>query len=95
VNIIASLRKACNHPYLFAGAEPEPFEEGTTFRWKRAVPTLQLRLPLFTGDHIWQNSGKFLLLDKLLPILHRDGSLLAQLLGRACTCYLHARLCCF
>jgi SNF2 family DNA or RNA helicase len=28
VNVIASLRKACNHPYLFAGAEPEPFAEG-------------------------------------------------------------------
>lgn len=23
------LRKACNHPYLFAGAEPEPFYEGS------------------------------------------------------------------
>jgi SNF2 family DNA or RNA helicase len=28
VNIISSLRKACNHPYLFQGAEPEPFSEG-------------------------------------------------------------------
>eukprot|EP00004_Rigifila_ramosa_P023964 TRINITY_DN6827_c0_g1_i1.p1 TRINITY_DN6827_c0_g1~~TRINITY_DN6827_c0_g1_i1.p1 ORF type:complete len:1231 (-),score=308.94 TRINITY_DN6827_c0_g1_i1:64-3459(-) len=27
-NILASLRKCCNHPYLFDGAEPEPFEEG-------------------------------------------------------------------
>ena len=28
VNVLSSLRKCCNHPYLFAGAEPEPFEEG-------------------------------------------------------------------
>lgn len=28
MNIIMSLRKCCNHPYLFQGAEPEPFEEG-------------------------------------------------------------------
>ena len=28
VNVIMSLRKCCNHPYLFQGAEPEPFSEG-------------------------------------------------------------------
>jgi SNF2 family DNA or RNA helicase len=28
VNMIMSLRKCCNHPYLFQGAEPEPFSEG-------------------------------------------------------------------
>ena len=28
VNVLASLRKCSNHPYLFSGAEPEPFEEG-------------------------------------------------------------------
>jgi SNF2 family DNA or RNA helicase len=27
-NIFVSLRKACSHPYLFNGIEPEPFEEG-------------------------------------------------------------------
>ena len=27
-NILMSLRKACAHPYLFSGIEPEPFEEG-------------------------------------------------------------------
>ncbi|GMF29839.1 unnamed protein product [Phytophthora lilii] len=29
LNILPQLRKACNHPYLFPGAEPEPFEEGS------------------------------------------------------------------
>ena len=27
-NVLASLRHCCNHPYLFDGAEPEPFVEG-------------------------------------------------------------------
>ncbi|XP_078448119.1 SNF2 domain-containing protein / helicase domain-containing protein isoform X1 [Wolffia australiana] len=27
-NIVVQLRKACSHPYLFNGIEPEPFEEG-------------------------------------------------------------------
>jgi len=29
LNILPQLRKACNHPYLFPGAEPEPFAEGS------------------------------------------------------------------
>ncbi|OQR96038.1 chromodomain-helicase-DNA-binding protein 1 [Achlya hypogyna] len=28
MNVLAQLRKACNHPYLFPNAEPEPFSEG-------------------------------------------------------------------
>ncbi len=27
-NILLNLRKCCNHPYLFDGVEPEPYEEG-------------------------------------------------------------------
>ncbi|XP_049933398.1 probable helicase CHR10 isoform X2 [Nymphaea colorata] len=27
-NIVIQLRKACSHPYLFSGIEPEPFSEG-------------------------------------------------------------------
>lgn len=27
-NIVMQLRKACSHPYLFPGIEPEPYEEG-------------------------------------------------------------------
>ncbi|KAK2650700.1 hypothetical protein Ddye_018189 [Dipteronia dyeriana] len=27
-NIVIQLRKACSHPYLFLGIEPEPYEEG-------------------------------------------------------------------
>ncbi|KAG8391560.1 hypothetical protein BUALT_Bualt01G0200300 [Buddleja alternifolia] len=27
-NVVIQLRKACNHPYLFPGIEPEPYQEG-------------------------------------------------------------------
>lgn len=27
-NVVVQLRKACSHPYLFPGIEPEPYEEG-------------------------------------------------------------------
>ncbi|KAF0980027.1 hypothetical protein FDP41_001180 [Naegleria fowleri] len=51
-NILMSLRKCCNHPYLFEGAEPEPFVE---------------------GEHIVNNSGKMIILDKLLKKLKKEG----------------------
>ena len=51
IAVVMQLRKCCNHPYLFAGAEPEPFAE---------------------GDHIFQNAGKFAVLDKLLPQLRAE-----------------------
>ncbi|KNC53652.1 chromatin-remodelling complex ATPase ISWI2 [Thecamonas trahens ATCC 50062] len=49
LNIIMQLRKCCNHPYLFEGAEPGP--------------------PYTTDYHLVKNSGKMLLLDKLLQVL--------------------------
>jgi SWI/SNF-related matrix-associated actin-dependent regulator of chromatin subfamily A member 5 len=54
LNIVMQLRKCCNHPYLFQGAEPGP--------------------PYVTGDHLVENSGKLVLLDKLLPKLQSRGS---------------------
>ncbi|CAN7067800.1 unnamed protein product [Brassica rapa subsp. trilocularis] len=57
LNIAMQLRKCCNHPYLFQGAEPGP--------------------PYTTGDHLVTNSGKMILLDKLLPKLkERDSRVL-------------------
>jgi len=53
LNILMQLRKVCNHPYLFQGAEPGP--------------------PYFDGPHLWENSGKMLLLDKLLARLKSNG----------------------
>ncbi|EIJ93310.1 transcription activator [Nematocida parisii ERTm1] len=54
MNIVCQLRKCCNHPYLFDGAEPGP--------------------PYTTGEHIIENSGKLLMLDKLLVHLKQKGS---------------------
>lgn len=53
LNIVMQLKKCCNHPYLFEGAEPEPFE---------------------TGEHLIHNSGKMVILDKLLASLKSKGS---------------------
>lgn len=54
LNILMQLRKCCNHPYLFDGAEPGP--------------------PYFDGPHLWESSGKMMLLHKLLPKLKAQGS---------------------
>jgi superfamily II DNA/RNA helicase len=54
LNIVMQLRKCCNHPYLFDGAEPGP--------------------PYTTDLHIVENSGKMVLLDKLLAKMKERGS---------------------
>lgn len=54
LNVVMQLRKCCNHPYLFQGAEPGP--------------------PYMAGDHLMENSGKMVLLDKLLQRLQTRGS---------------------
>ncbi|PVU91306.1 hypothetical protein BB561_004475 [Smittium simulii] len=52
LNIVMQLRKCCNHPYLFDGAEPGP--------------------PYTEGEHLVTNSGKFIILDKLLAYLKKN-----------------------
>ncbi|KAJ1326500.1 SMARC subfamily A member 5 [Microdochium nivale] len=54
LNIVMQLRKCCNHPYLFEGAEPGP--------------------PYTTDEHLVFNSGKMVLLDKLLKRMLAQGS---------------------
>ncbi|CAM9477635.1 unnamed protein product [Chrysoparadoxa australica] len=54
LNVLMQLRKVCNHPYLFDGAEPGP--------------------PYINGPHLWENAGKMVLLNKLLPKLRDQGS---------------------
>lgn len=48
------LRKCCNHPYLFDGAEPGP--------------------PYTTDEHLVFNSGKMIILDKMLKKFKAEGS---------------------
>jgi SWI/SNF-related matrix-associated actin-dependent regulator of chromatin subfamily A member 5 len=54
LNIVMQLRKCCNHPYLFEGAEPGP--------------------PYTTDEHLIFNSGKMIMLDKLLKRMKAQGS---------------------
>ncbi|KAK9446531.1 SNF2 family N-terminal domain-containing protein [Limtongia smithiae] len=54
LNIVMQLRKCCNHPYLFEGAEPGP--------------------PYTTDEHLVQNAGKMIMLDKLLKRMKAQGS---------------------
>jgi SWI/SNF-related matrix-associated actin-dependent regulator of chromatin subfamily A member 5 len=54
LNIVMQLRKCCNHPYLFEGAEPGP--------------------PYTTDEHLVYNSGKMIVLDKLLKRMQNQGS---------------------
>ena len=54
LNIVMQLRKCCNHPYLFEGAEPGP--------------------PYTTDEHLIFNSGKMLILDKILTRMKEAGS---------------------
>lgn len=57
LNVLMQLRKVCNHPYLFDGAEAGP--------------------PFVDGPHLWENSAKMQLLQKLLPKLkERDSRVL-------------------
>lgn len=54
LNIVMQLRKCCNHPYLFEGAEPGP--------------------PYTTDEHLIDNSGKMVMLDKILKRMKAQGS---------------------
>ena len=54
LNIVMQLRKCCNHPYLFEGAEPGP--------------------PYTTDEHLVFNSGKMIILDKILNRMKEAGS---------------------
>ncbi|KAI3406187.2 ISW2 [Candida oxycetoniae] len=54
LNIVMQLRKCCNHPYLFDGAEPGP--------------------PYTTDEHLVYNSGKMIILDKMLKKFQKEKS---------------------
>jgi SWI/SNF-related matrix-associated actin-dependent regulator of chromatin subfamily A member 5 len=54
LNIVMQLRKCCNHPYLFDGAEPGP--------------------PYVTDEKLVNDSGKMVLLDRLLRRKQAEGS---------------------
>lgn len=61
-NLAMQLRKCCNHLFLLRGIEEE-------FR----ANTLKEEKEISEGDLLVKASGKFVLLDKLLPRLKQDG----------------------
>jgi len=60
-NIAMELRKICNHPFLISGAREE------------LVTTAEEQTPGLVVDALVKHSGKFILLDKLLPKLRSGG----------------------
>jgi SWI/SNF-related matrix-associated actin-dependent regulator of chromatin subfamily A member 5 len=87
LNVLMQLRKVCNHPYLFDGAETGPpckYSTGggmiVSFPCRYYILTLCI-VYLFVrsptdkdGPHLWENSGKMMLLHKLLIKLKERGS---------------------
>lgn len=61
MNVAMECRKACNHPYLFPNAEPD-FGSGDDDACRKQV-----------HQSLISSSGKFILLDKLLPELQSSG----------------------
>ncbi|KAG5437359.1 hypothetical protein PCANB_000790 [Pneumocystis canis] len=62
LNIVIELKKASNHPYLFPNAEEN---------WLNSIGSKKTREDILRGIVI--NSGKMILLDKLLTRLKKDG----------------------
>lgn len=60
MNLLMHLRKCVNHPYLFDGAEP-------------MFPSPTGSLKHTTDEHLIENCGKMILLDKLLIRLKEQG----------------------
>lgn len=73
LNIIMQLRKCCNHPYLFDGAEPgPPYTTGDHLVTSSGIFFYTIYL---TCDcMLIFYTGKMVVLDKLLPKLKAQGS---------------------
>ncbi|KOO23699.1 snf2 super family [Chrysochromulina tobinii] len=73
VNVLAALRKCCNHPYLFEGVEPEPFVEGEHLVHAAAKLRMldRLLVRLWTrGARVLLFSQSTMMLDVLQDYLH-------------------------
>ncbi|KAF8821208.1 SWI2/SNF2-containing protein [Cardiosporidium cionae] len=71
-NLVMQLRKCCNHPYLFDGAENEPYEEGNHI-WKNAGKMIILEKLLVKlkkdGSRVLIFSGSTQMLDIIQDFL--------------------------
>ncbi|KAI6207680.1 Helicase [Aphelenchoides besseyi] len=66
MNVLMELRKCCNHPFLLKGAEEQIVSELRSTHPEKNEEEFQL-------FSLIESSGKFSLLDKLLPKLQKDG----------------------
>jgi SWI/SNF-related matrix-associated actin-dependent regulator of chromatin subfamily A member 5 len=94
LNILMQLRKCCNHPYLFDGAEPGRW-------WSKLLVVAMIRIestcinytarlgpPYTTDKHLVDNCGKMAVLDKLLIKLKAQGSrvlIFSQVIALPCS----------
>jgi SWI/SNF-related matrix-associated actin-dependent regulator of chromatin subfamily A member 5 len=89
LNVLMQLRKVCNHPYLFDGAEAGPpckfkntIDKCCISYFKYLSRRKFSHSILFSesdsdGPHLWENSGKMMLLHKLLiKLKERDSRVL-------------------
>jgi SNF2 family DNA or RNA helicase len=60
LNICMQLRKACNHPYLFDGAEPTPYTNG-----EHLVTNAGTRAPLLLSLSLCVYVDVFVLMSKM------------------------------
>ncbi len=87
MNIQMELRKCCNHPFLISGVEFMEMEnleaklvgelQATTTASKKNAPQPTMTQKEFDRRRMEEvmipSSGKMVLLDKLLPKLHKEG----------------------
>ncbi|KAJ3031206.1 UNVERIFIED_CONTAM: Chromodomain-helicase-DNA-binding protein 1-like [Siphonaria sp. JEL0065] len=65
MNILMQLRKCCNHPYLFDGIEPEPFEAGDhLFHAAGKLEVLDRLL-----SHLYKNRHRVLIFSQMTHML--------------------------
>ena len=71
MNMVMQLRKVCCHPYLFDGAVRilHPFQILHLIYWLQEPGP-----PYTTDEHLIDNAGKMVILDKLLKSMKEKGS---------------------
>ena len=72
INVMMELRKCCNHPYLIKGAE-ERYQYQLLDDAKKADASKERLTNCEIDEAVVQTSGKMVLLDKLIPMLHSGG----------------------
>ena len=74
MNTIMQLRKICNHPFMFEEIEEAYCEHrglsGTFATGSVCLSVCLVSISLSPSHHLYRTSGKFELLDRMLPKFH-------------------------